>query len=115
MRKAAISAVVPRRRTVVVGRVTSVVTYLRPRVRFQAVVDDGTGSLTLRFVGRRQIPGMVPGATVRVEGTPMLERNRLVILNPLYQYLGPAHLFRDCRVSDDLLDLVHCSQHLENK
>jgi hypothetical protein len=97
MMTAAISAVVPRRRTAVVGRVTSVATYLRPWVRFQAVIDDGTGTLVLRFMGRRQVPGMVPGITVRVEGTPMLERDRLVILNPLYQYLGPARLPRDCR------------------
>jgi hypothetical protein len=51
------------------------------------VVDDGTGTLVLRFMGRRQVLGMVPGVTVRVEGTPMLERNKLVMLNPLYQYL----------------------------
>jgi hypothetical protein len=97
MMTAAISAVVPRRRTVVVGRVTAVATYVRPWVRFQAVIDDGTGSITLRFVGRRKVPGMVPGVAVRIEGTPMLERNGLVILNPLYQYLGPAQLPRDCR------------------
>jgi hypothetical protein len=114
MMTAAISAVVPRTRTIVVGRVTSVATHLRPWVRFQAVVEDGTGSLTLRFVGRRQIPGMVPGAPVRIEGTPMLERDGLVILNPLYQYLGPTPTSK-VPVSVDPLDLVHCSKRLENK
>jgi len=94
---AAISAVVPRRRTVVIGQVISVITYVRPWVRFQAVIDDGTGSLTLRFLGRRTIPGMAPGADVRAEGTPMTERDTLVMLNPLYRYLGPVRPIRGCR------------------
>jgi hypothetical protein len=72
----------------VTGQVVSVTTFVRPWVRFHAVIDDGTGSLTLRFLGRRTIPGMAPGADVWAEGTPMTERNVLVMLNPLYRYLG---------------------------
>jgi hypothetical protein len=97
MKTAAISAVVPRRRTVVIGQVISVATFVRPWVRFQAVIDDGTGSLTLRFLGRRNVPGMVPGADVWAEGTPMLERDMVVMLNPLYRYLGPVRPLRGCR------------------
>jgi hypothetical protein len=97
MTTAAISAVVPRRRTAVTGQVISVTTFVRPWVRFQAVIDDGTGALTLRFLGRRTIPGMGPGANVWAEGTPMTERSGLVMLNPLYRYVGPVRLRRGCR------------------
>jgi hypothetical protein len=94
---AAISAVVPRRRTAVIGQVISVTTCVRPRARFQVVIEDGTGTLTLRFVGRRNVPGMAPGADVWAEGTPMMERNVLVMLNPLYRYLGPVRPLRGCK------------------
>jgi hypothetical protein len=94
---AAISAVVPRRRTAVNGQVISVATFVRPWVRFQAVIDDGTGSLTLRFLGRRTVPGLAPGAAVWAEGTPVTERNALVVLNPLYRFLGPVRPLRGCR------------------
>jgi len=97
MTATAISAVVPRSRTTVTGKVVSVTTLLRPWVRFHAVIDDGTGSLTLRFLGRRTVPGMAPGAEVWVEGTPMVERGGLIMLNPLYRYLGPVRPLRGCR------------------
>jgi hypothetical protein len=94
MNAAAIAAMVPRRRTVVRGQVISTVTFVRPWVRCDVVINDGTGRLTLRFLGRHSVPGMIPGAQVIAEGTPMVQRNVLVMLNPLYHYLRPVEPHR---------------------
>jgi hypothetical protein len=83
----AISAVVPRRPTVVAGRVVSMAAYVRPWVRFVVELCDGTGTITLRFMGRTEIPGIVPGRRLQVEGTPSPEFDTLIILNPLYTFL----------------------------
>jgi hypothetical protein len=82
----AISAVVPRRRTTLEGQVMSVSAFVRPWVRFDVVVGDGSGTITLRFMGRTAIPGMSAGRQVRVEGTPAIVRHVLIMLNPLYEF-----------------------------
>jgi hypothetical protein len=84
MSVAAISAVVPRVRTVVAGRVASVGPLSRPWTRFEVVLSDRTGSITLRFMGRSVVPGMEVGRRLLVEGTAAVERDRLVMLNPIY-------------------------------
>jgi len=81
-----IASVVPRRRTTLRGAIVSVEAYERPWVRSDVTLSDGTGSIVLRFTGRRSVPGMVPGRQVRVKGTPGLERGNLVMLNPLYSF-----------------------------
>lgn len=48
---------------------------------------DGTGGLTVVFLGRRQIGGIRLGARVVVEGTVAETRNQLALLNPAYQLL----------------------------
>jgi hypothetical protein len=48
-------------------------------------LDDGTGVMALRWLGRDAVPGVTPGATLVVEGTVLATRRRLVILNPLYE------------------------------
>jgi hypothetical protein len=73
MTTTAISAVVPRKHTALTGRVTSVVAHLRPWVRLNVGLTDGTGAVILRFSGRTQIPGIVKGCRLRVEGTPFKE------------------------------------------
>jgi hypothetical protein len=83
----AISAVVVRRRFILVGRVVNVAALVRPWIRFDVEFSDGTGTITLRFLGRTEVPGMVPGRRMRVEGTPSLEHGVLVMLNPLYTLL----------------------------
>jgi hypothetical protein len=82
----AISAAVSRRRATLEGRITAVRTYARPWVRFDVEMTDGTGSLTLRFVGRRAVPGMRPGRRLSVQGTPAEDHSTLVMLNPLYEF-----------------------------
>jgi hypothetical protein len=84
----AISAVMPRRRTTVTRRVLSVTSLGRPWARVDVVVGDGSGTLTLRFLGRREVLGMRVGRSVRVEGTPAKVGEVLIMLNPLYEFLA---------------------------
>ena len=82
----AIAALVPRQRSVVVGKIESVASFERPWVRSDAVLVDGTGALVLRFMGRAAVPGLVAGSRVIAEGTPALERGVLLMRNPLYSF-----------------------------
>jgi hypothetical protein len=85
-RYTAISAVVPRKHTVVAGTVSEVRTRVRPWVRCDVDLCDGTGTITLRFIGRTEIAGIVPGCHLKAEGTPSIEFDRLIMLNPLYTF-----------------------------
>jgi hypothetical protein len=84
----AVAALVPRQRAVVVGQIQSVASYERPWVRTDAVLDDGTGALILRFMGRAAVPGMVAGRPVMADGTPASVRGVLVMRNPLYSFVA---------------------------
>jgi hypothetical protein len=86
MSTTAISAVVPRRPTMVAGQVVAVAAHVRPWVRLCVELCDGTGTITLRFLGRTEIPGIVRGCHLRVEGTPWMEEGLLVMINPLYEF-----------------------------
>jgi hypothetical protein len=55
----------------------------------EADLDDGTGSLILRWTGRLNVPGIVPGAVVGVRGTALSDHGRLVVLNPWYELVKP--------------------------
>jgi hypothetical protein len=87
MNATAISAVVARRPAMVAGWVTGVAAHLRPWVRLDIEFRDETGAITLRFLGRTQIPGIVTGCRMTIEGTPWMEEGTLVIVNPLYMFL----------------------------
>jgi hypothetical protein len=82
----AIAALVPRQRSLVAGEVQSVASFERPWVRTDAVLEDGTGALVLRFMGRAAVPGIVTGSRVVAEGTPALERGVLLMRNPIYSF-----------------------------
>ena len=56
---------------------------------FEAELFDATGSVMLVFLGRRSIPGLVPGMALEARGTPRGHRGRTEILNPLYELLAP--------------------------
>ncbi len=62
---------------------------------FDACLDDGTGTIVLRWVGRDAVPGVHPGAMLRVEGTVSDLHGRLVLLNPLYRFELPNRDRRD--------------------
>lgn len=80
----AIGSLVPRRRAIVAGRIRAVRSFRRPYQRTDVELDDGSGVVTLRFVGRDRVPGLIPGLRLRAEGTPGRVRGALVMLNPLY-------------------------------
>jgi hypothetical protein len=82
----AISAVVPRRRTTLAGRIDSVTNHARPWAWVDVALSDGTGTITLRFLGRRAVPGLRPGRSLTVEGTPSHAGPLLIMLNPLYSF-----------------------------
>ncbi|MDA8315511.1 MAG: hypothetical protein ACP5PM_05300 [Acidimicrobiales bacterium] len=51
-----------------------------------ALLDDGTGTITLRWLGRTQVPGISTGTSVTVEGTVVDQHGLLVLLNPMYRF-----------------------------
>ncbi|HTX63786.1 MAG TPA: hypothetical protein VMD28_09105 [Acidimicrobiales bacterium] len=90
-----------RRRAVLTGVVRALVVHrqrpprgrLRPGSRglaLDALLDDGTGTITLRWLGREALAGVGAGARLQIEGTVSSESNRLVILNPLYRFSAPT-------------------------
>jgi hypothetical protein len=92
-----IGDVVPRHRAVLTGVVRRArvrrVAAPGPRARrsaggveFDAVLDDGTGEILLRWVGREAVAGVVAGAGLHVEGTVGEWAGIPVILNPLYSF-----------------------------
>ena len=79
-----IASAAPRLRTKLRGEIVSVNGSETPLMSTDLVLSDGTGTLVLRFVGRRSIPGLDVGRSVVVEGTPGRVGGELVMLNPLY-------------------------------
>lgn len=55
-----------------------------------AELYDGTGTLTLVWLGRREIPGVVCGARLRARGRVTMNKGRLTMFNPRYELLPPA-------------------------
>ena len=80
----AIASLEPRRRAIVAGEILSVTSYRRPYPRTEVELDDGSGVMVLRFMGRGEVPGLTPGLRMRAYGTPGCERDTVVMLNPLY-------------------------------
>lgn len=65
---------------------------LRPRAGVPALVAelyDGSGSVSLVWLGRRQIAGIEPGRAVVAFGRVTRDNDRRVIFNPRYE-LRPA-------------------------
>jgi hypothetical protein len=78
---------VPDRQRVRVAGTLRTVT-LRPRAGVPALVAelyDGTGSLSLVWLGRRQIPGIEPGRSLVGYGRVMCYGDQTVIYNPRYE------------------------------
>ena len=89
-----ICSLVPRQRSTLKGRIETVALHLWPATSYRVELGDGTGIVSLRFAGRRSLPGFEPGRWLGVEGTPAEILGQLVILNPLYCFCaarqGPA-------------------------
>ena len=68
-------------------------TTLRPRAGTPALVAevyDGTGVLTVVWLGRRTIAGIEAGRRIRVRGRVAQRDGRPVVFNPRYELLPPA-------------------------
>lgn len=76
----------------VMGRVRAI--RVRPRAdvpTLDCILDDGTGGLSVVFLGRRQVPGIRLGTILAVDGRVGIHHGRLAILNPDYEIqAGPA-------------------------
>lgn len=74
----------------VTGRLKTVVYLPQASVpTLEAELYDGSGSVTLVWLGRRQIAGIEPGRTLTARGRIAEQRGREVIYNPWYE-LSPA-------------------------
>jgi hypothetical protein len=51
----------------------------------EAELFDGTEGVTLIWMGRRRIPGIEPGRTMRVRGRMAVREGRKVLYNPYYE------------------------------
>lgn len=68
------------------GRINSVTLSPRSgRSWLEAGMEDGTGTLTLVWMGRRSIPGIEAGRMLRVTGRLVKRGARQVIYNPHYE------------------------------
>jgi hypothetical protein len=86
-----IAEAVARQRAVLSGSVRSVQGHRIPTPHCDALLDDGTGTIVLRWLGRSQVPGISAGANVTVQGTVVDQHGRLVLLNPLYRFAEGWH------------------------
>jgi hypothetical protein len=51
----------------------------------EAELYDGSGTLTLIWLGRRRIPGIDPGRSLSVHGRVTLQNSHRVMFNPAYE------------------------------
>jgi hypothetical protein len=76
----------PMRERVVVQGTLKTVT-LRPRggvPALEAELYDGTGSISVIWLGRRRISGIAPGRSIRVEGRIGQQEGDRIMFNPRY-------------------------------
>jgi hypothetical protein len=70
----------------VLGRLRSVELCPRDAVAtLEAELYDGTEGVTLVWLGRRRIPGIEPGRTLRARGRIAVRDGRKVLYNPYYE------------------------------
>ncbi|MGP9693664.1 OB-fold nucleic acid binding domain-containing protein [Brachybacterium sp. AOP25-B2-12] len=80
-----------RRKVHLTGFISSMVVHPRsaaPTVEVDVV--DGTGSITVIWVGREEIPGIEPGTRLSVTGFAANRGNHRVMYNPRYEILARA-------------------------
>lgn len=76
-----------------VARVAGVVEGIRVRPRegvpaIEAVVTDGSGSVTAVWLGRRMLPGLSLGCRLVLEGRLGGDPQSMQIMNPVYEFAG---------------------------
>jgi amino acid transporter len=78
-----------RERARVAGRIRSVTVQPWGSVpTLECDLTDDDRSMTVAFLGRRQVPGLEPGTRIVVDGTVGMRRGRLMMINPDYELLG---------------------------
>lgn len=81
-----------RQRVQLAGTVSTVT--ITPRAGHPALeveLRDGSGAVTLVWLGRRQIPGIDPGRTLKVFGRISCHEGKRLIYNPRYELMdAPA-------------------------
>ena len=70
----------------VVNRIT--VLPMEGNESLEALVSDGTGEVTVVFMGRRSIPGLSLGTRLVVEGALGEQRGQRRIVNPRFEFTG---------------------------
>jgi hypothetical protein len=81
-----ISEAPDRQRVIVQGTLKTVT--LRPRggvPALEAELYDGSGSISVVWLGRRRIGGITPGRAIRIEGRIGVQDNQRVMYNPRYE------------------------------
>ena len=53
----------------------------------ELVLDDGTGAISVVFLGRRSIAGITIDTRLMIEGTVGIHKTRMAVLNPTYRIL----------------------------
>lgn len=56
----------------------------------EAELFDGTDGVLLVWMGRRRIPGIEPGRTIKAKGRVAEKNGRKVLYNPYYELQTPA-------------------------
>jgi hypothetical protein len=79
-----------------VARIAGVVEGIRVRPRegvpaVEAVVTDGSGSVTAVWLGRRTLPGLTLGIRLVLEGRLGGDPQNLQLMNPRYEFAGAQH------------------------
>ncbi|KWZ72139.1 nucleic acid-binding domain protein [Winkia neuii] len=86
-----ISQVSERKEIKIAGVITSVTYPARTGLAdLSATLSDGSATIELVWMGRHDIPGIVPGARLLLSGTASLHRDHLRVVNPDYSLL--AHM-----------------------
>jgi amino acid transporter len=81
-----ISAATWRSHVRIEGRVRTVRVQPMPNsAALELVLEDGTGAISILFMGRRRLGGVDVGAHLTLEGTVGTHRGRLAIFNPVYE------------------------------
>jgi amino acid transporter len=87
--RTAIADIVPRQRVTVAGRIRSVrVQPWGSAPSLECSLVDDTGTITIVFLGRREVGGIRPGSLVSIEGVAGKHGGMRAILNPAYTVIS---------------------------
>lgn len=80
-----------RQKVALTGFISSMVIHPRSAAAsVEADLFDGTGTITLIWLGREGIPGIVPGTRLTVTGFAAKRGNHRVMYNPRYEIIARA-------------------------